>query len=125
MAVMETNSSSPSLDLESTLLDRLEEQRRAFLRDGPPTAIRIAAFCRGLLDGLQGTLKSGLPIYLVFDHDLAGLVGAILKEEYDLKNEILSIDGVTLRDCDYIDLGKVLEPSGTVPVTIKSLVFQM
>ena len=24
----------------------------------------------------------------------------------------------------FIDLGKVLEPSGTVPVTIKSLVFQ-
>ena len=93
--------------------------------DGPPTAIRIATFCRGLLDGLPGTMKSGLPVYLVFDHDLAGLVGAILKEEFDLKNEVLSIDGVTLRDFDYIDLGKVLEPSGTVPVTIKSLVFQM
>jgi ethanolamine utilization protein EutA len=93
--------------------------------DGPPTAIRIATFCRGLLDGLPGTLKSGLPIYLVFDHDLAGLVGAILREEFDLKNDVLSIDGIALQDFDYIDLGKVLEPSGTVPVTIKSLVFQM
>ena len=97
----------------------------AFRWDGPPTAIRIATFCRGLLDGLPGTLKSGLPIYLVFDHDLAGLVGIILKEEFDLKNDLLSIDGVTLGDLDYIDLGKVLEPSGTVPVTIKSLIFQL
>jgi ethanolamine utilization protein EutA len=37
---------------------------------------------------------------------------------------LLCIDGVTLSDFDFIDLGKTLEPSGTVPVTIKSLVFQ-
>lgn len=96
-----------------------------FKWDGPPAAIRIAAFCKGLIGGLPGTMKSGRDIFLVFDHDLAGLVGAILKEEFDLKNEVLSIDGVTLHDFDFIDLGRVLEPSGTVPVTIKSLVFQM
>jgi len=92
---------------------------------GPPAAVRIAAFCRGLLEGLPGTLRNKRPIYLVFDHDLAGLVGTILKEEFGVKNDILAIDGVTLRDFDFIDLGRVLEPSGTVPVTIKSLVFHM
>jgi ethanolamine utilization protein EutA len=95
-----------------------------FRWEGPPTALRIAAFCRGLMEGLPGTLRSGRPIYLVFDHDLAGLVGTILKNEFGLKNDVLAIDGVGLRDFDFIDLGKVLEPSGTVPVTIKSLVFQ-
>jgi ethanolamine utilization protein EutA len=95
-----------------------------FRWDGPPTAVRIDAFCRGLMEGLPGTLKSSRPIYLIFDHDLAGLVGTILKNDFELKNDILAIDGVTLRDFDFIDLGKVLEPSGTVPVTIKSLVFQ-
>jgi ethanolamine utilization protein EutA len=34
------------------------------------------------------------------------------------------IDGVTLRDFDYIDLGRIRMPSYTVPVTIKSLVFK-
>ncbi len=95
-----------------------------FRWSGPPAAIRIAAFCHGLMEGLPHTLKSGRPIYLVFDHDLAGLVGNILKNDFDLKNDILAIDGITLHDFDFIDLGKVLEPSGTVPVTIKSLVFQ-
>ncbi|MBI4282843.1 MAG: ethanolamine ammonia-lyase reactivating factor EutA [Chloroflexi bacterium] len=93
--------------------------------DGPPAAIRIAAFCRGLMEGLPSTLRKGQPIYLVFDHDLAGLIGAILKEEFGLKNDILSIDGITLQEFAFIDLGKVLEPSGTVPVTIKSLLFRM
>ena len=70
-------------------------------------------------------MKNGRPIYLVFDRDLAGLVGIILKQEFELKNDVLAIDGVTLRDFDFIDLGKVLEPSGTIPVTIKSLVFHL
>jgi ethanolamine utilization protein EutA len=92
---------------------------------GPPAAIRIAAFCRGLMEGLPRTLTIGRPIYLVFDHDLAGLVGTILKNDFAVKNDILAIDGIILRDFDFIDIGKVLEPSGTVPVTIKSLVFRL
>ncbi len=92
---------------------------------GPPTALRLAGFCNGLIKGLPNTIKRKHPIYLVFDRDMGGLVGALLKEEMGLATEILSIDGITLQDFDFIDLGQVLEPSGTVPVTIKSLVFQL
>ena len=81
-----------------------------FCWGGPPAAIRIAAFCRGLIEGLSNTVTSGRPIYLVFDHDLAGLVGTILKNDFELKNDLLAIDGVTLHDFDFIDLGKALEP---------------
>jgi ethanolamine utilization protein EutA len=59
------------------------------------------------MEGLPLTLKSGRSIYLAIDHDLAGLVGNIPKKDFA-----------------FIDLGNVLEPSGTVPVSIKSLVFQ-
>jgi ethanolamine utilization protein EutA len=95
-----------------------------FRWDGPPTAIRIAAFCRGMIDGLAETLKTRRPIYLVFDRDLARLIGRILRDDFAIESPLLCIDGVTLSDFDFIDLGKTLEPSGTVPVTIKSLVFQ-
>jgi ethanolamine utilization protein EutA len=96
-----------------------------FRWDGSPAASRIAAFCRGLMAGLPATVRSERPIYLVFDHDLAGSVGTILKNDFQLENDVLAIDGVTLHDFDFIDLGKALEPSGTVPVTIKSLVFRL
>jgi ethanolamine utilization protein EutA len=96
-----------------------------FRWDGSPAASRIAAFCRGLMEGLPATVRSKRPIYLVFDRDLAGLVGTILKSDFELENDLLAIDGVTLHDFDFIDLGKALEPSGTVPVTIKSLVFRL
>ena len=35
----------------------------------------------------------------------------------------VSLDGIDLRDFDFVDLGRVRYPSNTVPVTIKSLVF--
>ena len=95
-----------------------------FRWEGTPAAARIAAFCRGLMDGLPRTVAQRRPLYLVFDQDLAGLVGTILKNDFEIANDILAIDGVTLHDFDFIDLGEILEPSGTVPVTIKSLVFQ-
>jgi len=86
---------------------------------------RIDAFLNGLVDGIPTTLANGRPVVLVFDYDVGGVVGASLKEERRLPNEVLSIDGIVLRDFDFVDIGRVLEPSGTVPVTIKSLVFQM
>jgi ethanolamine utilization protein EutA len=40
-----------------------------------------------------------------------------------LATPIVSIDGLELKDFDYIDIGAILDTSGAVPVVIKSLVF--
>jgi ethanolamine utilization protein EutA (predicted chaperonin) len=90
---------------------------------GAPSYPRIAAFAQGIVQGLARTIAGGKALYIVLDGDIAQTLGAILREELKLKNEILVIDGVTLWDLDYIDLGRIRLPSHTVPVTIKSLVF--
>jgi ethanolamine utilization protein EutA len=59
----------------------------------------------------------------MLDGDVAQTLGAILREELGIASEVLVLDGIALRDFDYIDLGRVRLPSFTVPVTIKSLVF--
>jgi len=46
-----------------------------------------------------------------------------LREETRLPNPIVSIDGIALKEFDFIDIGALLETSGAVPVVIKSLVF--
>ena len=46
-----------------------------------------------------------------------------VREEIGDACEVLVIDGVVLWDFDYIDLGRVRLPSNTVPVTVKSLMF--
>jgi ethanolamine utilization protein EutA len=90
---------------------------------GAPSYERIAAFAEGIRHGLANTVERRKPIYIMLDGDIAQTLGAILREELLVESEILAIDGVMLRDFDYIDLGRIRMPSYTVPVTIKSLVF--
>src|SRR5262249_28408136 len=90
---------------------------------GMPSYERVAAFAEGIRHGLATTIERRKPIYIMLDGDIAQTLGAILREELLVESEILAIDGVMLRDFDYIDLGRIRMPSYTVPVTIKSLVF--
>jgi ethanolamine utilization protein EutA len=89
-----------------------------------PEYSRLRAFAEGVRDGLAARIARGLPIYLMLDGDVAMTLGGILSNELGIANDILVIDSVQLHDFDYIDLGKIRLPSGTVPVTIKSLLFQ-
>ena len=95
----------------------------AFRWRGEPSFERLSAFARAIKSSLPRTLEQKKPVYLILDGDIAQTVGAILKEDYALGSEVLVLDGIALRDFDYIDLGRIRMPSGTVPVTIKSLVF--
>jgi len=72
---------------------------------------------------LRRTVEQGKPIFLILEGDVAQTLGGILKEDFALTSEVLVLDGISLRDFDYIDLGRIRMPSHTVPVTIKSLVF--
>jgi len=95
----------------------------AFRWSGAPSYTRLAALARGIVEALPMTLLNAHPLYLVVDGDVAHSLGALLKEEWSVASDVLVIDGVSLWDFDYIDLGRVRMPSYTVPVTIKSLVF--
>ena len=90
---------------------------------GSATFRRLDDFCRGLAEGVRRSLERGQPLILVGDGDIGGLVGIHCLEESKLANPIVSIDGVTLEEFDFIDIGAILETSGAVPVVIKSLVF--
>ncbi len=95
----------------------------AFRWRGDPSYARIAGLARGIVAALPRTIQAGLPLYLILDGDIAQTLGAILTEELGVESEVLVLDGISLWDFDYIDLGRVRMPSFTVPVTIKSLVF--
>jgi ethanolamine utilization protein EutA len=95
----------------------------AFRWSGPPAYARIAALAQGIVEALPMTLMESKPLFLVLDGDIAHSLGALLKEEWNVSSDVLVIDGVSLWDFDYVDLGRVRMPSYTVPVTIKSLVF--
>ena len=90
---------------------------------GSATFARLDVFCRGIAAGLSKVLERGLPLVLVGDGDIGGLIGIHFHEELRLPNPVVSIDGIVLKEFDFIDIGALLETSGAVPVVIKSLVF--
>jgi ethanolamine utilization protein EutA len=95
----------------------------AFSWRGAPSYERISAFARAITLALERSIERRRPLYLILDGDVAQTVGAILKEDWAIGCEVLVLDGIALREFDYVDLGRIRMPSCTVPVTIKSLVF--
>jgi ethanolamine utilization protein EutA len=90
---------------------------------GSATFSRLDAFCEGVVAGLESVLAHGHPIVLVGDGDVGGLIGIHFREEMKHHYHIVSIDGLELKEFDYIDIGAILDTSGAVPVVIKSLIF--
>jgi ethanolamine utilization protein EutA len=73
--------------------------------------------------GIKEILAKGHPLVLVNDGDIGGIVGLHFQEELKIESPIISIDGISLNDFDYIDIGALIPSSGSVPVVIKSLIF--
>ena len=69
-------------------------------------------------------LRQGQHLVLVFDADIAKLVGNIIDKEILPGAGVISIDGIDLKDFDFVDIGEELPDAKAVPVVIKSLIFR-
>jgi len=133
---------APQLDLTQEVLDSqqigsLIEQslRRMDFQDaqtqvalgyrfeGSATFQRLDAFCKGVHLGFKSLIDAGLPLVLIGEADCAGVIGIHFIEELKMNTPVISVDGITLSELDFVDIGSMLETSGAVPVVIKSLVF--
>lgn len=90
---------------------------------GSATFQRLRGLTRGLIEGLSVPLAQGHPLVIVLDGDIGGLVGLHARAEEGFAGPIVSIDGISLSEFDFIDIGAVLRDTGAAPVVIKSLVF--
>jgi ethanolamine utilization protein EutA len=92
---------------------------------GTPSHARIKAFAEGISRGV-GVLSDGhRAVCIVVDGDIAQSLGFVLRDELHIESPLVVLDGIVLEPFDFIDIGAVLEPSKTVPITIKSLIFKM
>ena len=89
----------------------------------PPDYRDIRALADGVAAAMAPRIAAGLPLYIMIDGDIAQTLGGILRDELAVGVDLLILDGLSLRDFDFIDLGKIRLPSLTVPVTVKSLLF--
>ncbi len=95
----------------------------AFSWSGEPSYKRLRAFAAGIRAGTMGKISTTKPLVILTDADIAQTLGAILKEEKKIAPDVISVDGISLQNFDYVDIGKPLGQTRAVPVTVKSLLF--
>lgn len=95
----------------------------AFRWEGLPLHQRFHRLADGIARGLAGTIARGGPVILMMDGDAGRTVGGILQKEFGIESDIISVDGVQLKDLDYVDIGEMIHPTEVVPLVIKSLLF--
>lgn len=84
---------------------------------------RLELFARSIEAAHADSIKNGLPIILIFGTDIACGVGNVIRRETDLKTNLLTLDELTLKEGDWVDIGEPLVAGQVFPVTVKSLVF--
>lgn len=89
-----------------------------------PVYSNLTAFTKNLEQSLpKSTARSDFPLILIFNSDIGNSVGNVAKRETTIKSEILSIDEITLKDGDFIDIGAPIIGRSVIPVIVKTLVF--
>jgi len=78
---------------------------------------------RDLGESVLAAAGAHRPLVVALDADIAHTLGRILVDELGAIGPLVVVDGLDLRDLDYVDIGEVVRPAGVVPVVIKSLVF--
>jgi ethanolamine utilization protein EutA len=96
----------------------------AFAWTQAPEYRDLAAVSRAIERTVSRTGPRTAPLVLLIDGDVGKTVGHLLRDELGLAGDLISIDGVDLRDFDFVDVGAMLTPPGVIPLVIKSLVFR-
>lgn len=87
----------------------------------PATYGSLQVLSEGIVRGMRG--REDDPWVIVFDTDIGALVGAMIKDEFDVPQAVVATDEIQVKYLDYIDIGEEVKNRKAVPVVVKSLVF--
>jgi ethanolamine utilization protein EutA len=96
----------------------------AFPWRGDPSHARLHPLAAGICAALPRTLTSGMPLILLIDGDIGMSLGRVIRHETAPGAKVIAVDGVQLKQFDYVDIGRVIEVTNVVPIIIKSLLFK-
>lgn len=92
---------------------------------GSATYARIDALCRAFVvtAGPEVREEHRVPLIVVCDVDIAGLLGRHIEEIAGGEVPVLVLDGIEVSEFDYLDVGEFVPGTGALPVVVKSLLF--
>ena len=81
---------------------------------------RAASAIRQIMDRVQ---PPGEPILLVIESDIAKAMGQMIRQQPELKRQVVAIDSIHVEDGEYVDMGKPMMNGMVIPVVVKTLIF--
>lgn len=90
---------------------------------GPASYGRLRRLAVALVEACASCAPGPSSLVVAVACDIAASLGAILAEEIGTSMSVAVLDGITLTDLDFIDIGDCLLPANVYPLIIKSLVF--
>jgi ethanolamine utilization protein EutA len=109
--------------LERACADEDQAVALAIAWRGEPHYLRLRELAEGVALALVPRGAARPPLVLMIDGDVGRTLGYILEQELAIGRPVVSIDGIQLKEFDYVDIGEVIRPADVVPVVIKSLLF--
>jgi ethanolamine utilization protein EutA len=109
---------------EANLADGGGPVALAFPWHGDPLHARLAAVAQGICTALPKTIAAGHPLVLLIDGDVGKSLGRVIHYETAPGTNVVAIDGVQLKQFDYVDIGTVIDVTNVVIIIIKSLLFR-
>jgi ethanolamine utilization protein EutA len=91
--------------------------------EGSAAFDRIDDFLKGVFKVMSSPFSGTQPLILVCSGDLGRVFGRHARDELNFEHPIISIDGIELKEFDFIDFGSPLPNSAAIPVIVKSLMF--
>ncbi len=84
---------------------------------------KLTIFSKGIVKALPNSIKNNKPIFMIFSTDIGNSVGSVMRRETGIQNEILSLDEISVKEGEFIDVGMPLFENRVFPVVVKSLIF--
>ncbi len=75
---------------------------------GDPSHARLHAVAEGICGALPKTIAEDWPLVLLIDGDVGMSLGRIIRHEVAPSADVIAIDGVQLKQFDYVDIGGVI-----------------